>query len=119
MKKIYYSFILSLFIVFIGYKIHTMDVTKGISDLAYNTATTLAYNEGMAKYQQESETFEDYNRTRDSKINISRVENFLSKQIREAGLDPNNFKYYAGSVWLIFPLEKAGTYGFIIPSDDP
>jgi len=98
-----------------------IDASKKVSDLAYNIATTLAYNEAMARYQQESETLEDYNRNRskDSQINIPLIENFMNDQIQKAGLNPKNFHYYIGSNWLVFPLEKINTYGFIIPGDDP
>ncbi len=48
MKKMYYTFLLLLIIVFVSCRIQTMDVSRGISVLAYNTASTLGYNEVIA-----------------------------------------------------------------------
>ncbi len=117
MKKIHYSFLLVLIIVFVSYRVRTMDAPTGAYALGRGAAFTLGYEEAMKMYAQHSKTLGDYNHHKNAHINISRVEAFLNNQINEAGLNPKNFHYYVGNTWLIFPLEN-NTYGFIIPSDD-
>ena len=117
MKKISYSFLLSLVVVFVTHRIQTMDVSSSVFSLGENIASTLAYDEVMKMFARRSKTFEDYKESTSSRINISRIKAFFSNQIQGVGLDPNNFRYYVGSAWMIFPL-KNGTYGFIIPSAD-
>ena len=119
MKKVHYSFLLVLIIVFVSYRVRTMDAPSGAYALGGAAAFTLGYEEAMKMYAQHSKTLEDYSRhNKGVQINTHLVEAFLNKQIHESGLNSKNFHYYVGNAWLIFPLAN-NTYGFIIPSDDP
>ncbi len=119
MKKIYHLFWLFPVIALACYKIRTMDVSNGLSAvLGKNIVRTVALDEVMNEYARWSKTLEEHVQLKIIEsiglIDPPRVKIFLNRQIQEAGLDPNNFKYYVGSKWLVFPL-KNNTYGFIIP----